>query len=364
MISGTRFRRDDVVVIGGLRARVIDTNRTAITAVTPPHAGGTFEVSVVHSDGGGDTMASAFTYINITAPAISIESPSATEPVLPMPGSSTGVITVVGNVVAEPGSYVSIHSSATRDGLTIPFPSVCGVIRAGRFYANDVGFAPREFITTLTAAVTNPDGSRTEQRIVLPPPSNNLPIELRLSETAGLAPHIVRLSYTSSIPQRQVTNVRVDIDSDATPDVGTLPPGTEASFSFANSGVYLLTVAFSDSQGAVYSMPYVIEVLDRATLDAQLKPIFRSMNNAIAAGNVELALAYISESSRDRWRDPLTRLQNTWATISASFSDPEGVEYGGSSVQYLTSRASNGVQRVSFLTFVKDSDCQWRIHAF
>jgi hypothetical protein len=118
-ITGTGFVQGATVTLDGTAATgVTVTGGTIITATTPPHAGGTVDVTVINPDTQSGVLPAAFTYI-VPGPAPTVTS------VTPANGPTTGgtVITVAGTNFVS-GSRVTIGgvpatATTVGDSMTI-----------------------------------------------------------------------------------------------------------------------------------------------------------------------------------------------------------------------------------------------------
>ena len=137
-IAGTNFANGATVTLGGAAATgVVRVSGTQISAVTPAHAAGVVDVVVTNPDTQSDTLAGGYSYVSLTAPAISSVTPNS--------GPFAG------------GTAVSIAGTKFVSGATVRFGGVAAsnvvVVSATQITATTPGHAAG----VVDVIVTNPD---------------------------------------------------------------------------------------------------------------------------------------------------------------------------------------------------------------
>ncbi len=138
-ITGTQFLPGAVVRLGGQLAAVQSQTSTVLVARTPAGPVGTTSVSVTNSDGGGVTLASAFTY----------QAPPTLSGVNPATGPTAG------------GTQVTLSGANFKAGLVVRFGSTVATIDSVTPSAVVVR-TPAHPAGAVAITVQNPDGTSTQ----------------------------------------------------------------------------------------------------------------------------------------------------------------------------------------------------------
>ena len=137
-ITGTHFAAGASVSIGGVPATGVSViNSTTITATTPAHAAGTVSVIVTNADGQSATLASAFSYSQIS-PTVSSVSPA-----FGSPGGGTAVTITGTGFVA--GATVTVGGIAATEVTVVNSTTITAA-------------TPAHASGAVNVLVTNPDG--------------------------------------------------------------------------------------------------------------------------------------------------------------------------------------------------------------
>ena len=100
-------------------------------------------------------------------------------------------------------------------------------------------------------------------------------------------------------------------------------------------------------------------------LERQLNGIWNSMRQALRKRNIEAALAYFTESTRDAFRSEFTALRKDLPQIAEEMGETRLVKVEEDSLAECDlRRVENGTTFSYMLQFVRDYDGIWRIRTF
>ena len=168
--------------------------------------------------------------------------------------------------------------------------------------------------TTLTAAVTSTSGATLG--------SHSLPITVQLPTTEPVLsfrpfPAIALVSQQVSFTLtslNEILQVQLDGNGDGTIDfTGMTLEGI--SVSFAEPGLYYPNVRVTDTASAVYTDSALVQVVDIAQLDAQLKAKWDGMKNALRSGSTSGAASYVVNYKRADYQNMFNNLTIPFVSI-------------------------------------------------
>jgi hypothetical protein len=101
------------------------------------------------------------------------------------------------------------------------------------------------------------------------------------------------------------------------------------------------------------------------TLERQLSTTWNNMRQALKVRNIEGALAYFTESTRDSFRDQFTAMKKDLPEIAKEMGEARLVKFEEDSIAECDIRRVENGETYSFmLQFVRDYDGIWRIRTF
>jgi len=211
-------------------------------------------------------------------------------------------ITITGTVITQ----------ANEVGITVN--GIIANVYANQFTANHVPLAEGNNVITATAIDSN--GATAEARITVTVlPSANY-IRLTSNIESGIAPLEATLTVDSSIPLND-TSTSLTYTNPANIEVLSATP-EEYKVRINAEGIYQFTVNATNEQGNAYSDTIAITVLNRETMDALLQGKWEGMKGALMGGDIETALTYFVDASKDNYRQIFTELGSD--TLNSIFS--------------------------------------------
>ena len=214
--------------------------------------------------------------------------------------------------------------------------------------------------TSLTAVATTATGAVADHTIALAVSSTAVMPVLQAVPATGIAPLTVAFSVESATAPAEV---ELDADGDGRVDV-TGPDLAGQTFVYAQPGLYVATATITDGQGEKTTARALVQVYDRASLDAALRAKWTGLKAALRAGDVGRGLEAVALSARDDYRDLLTALAPQLGTIDAILTDIDAVAFHEEAAEYQMIRVDGGVRLSYFVLFVRDGDGIWRLKFF
>ena len=208
--------------------------------------------------------------------------------------------------------------------------------------------------TTVTGATT----SSTTPIGVTGNPSDA--VVLRPSPQSGIAPLQVTFSVSALRPATQVA-----LDFDGNGSVDFQGPSLDGqSFTYSQPGLYVASAVISDSQGTQTSAAAIIQVFDRAALEAFLQVRWIGFKDALRRGALTAAVESIAMRKRDSYQELLSNLTTPLSQIDSVLTDVSLVSSDGEWAEFSMTRMDNGRSIGHLVLFVRDADGVWRLHFF
>jgi hypothetical protein len=218
--------------------------------------------------------------------------------------------------------------------------------------------------TSLTATMTDGAGNQLAGDtvpITPQPPVSEQVLSFRPFPGIALVSQPVGFTLTSL---NEISQIQLDGSGDGTIDfTGTSLEGV--SVTFAAPGLYFPTVRVTDTSNAVFTDSAIVQVLDIAQLDAQLRAKWDGMKNALRSGNTALAASYILASKRTSYQTVFENLTIPFSDIDQMLGNISYVSVQGLHVEYDMLRNEGVDGDVSYtILFSLDVDGVWRISSF
>ena len=268
----------------------------------------------------------------------------------PAPGATvpSGVALVRGTVAnGGPGVGVAVNG-------------VVASVQAGAFAATVPVSAPS---IALTAVATTETGSSASDSVTVSVADvGESAVSLRASPRMGGTPLVTSFSLVGGpVP----TRVELDVDGDGSIDFSG-PTLDGQTFTYPSAGLYFPVVRVVDSQGAVSTARAVVQVLDRADLEALLQPKWTALRDALGRADVPAAVALFAGPSRDAYQEQLTALAGAGALpqVAADLGPITAVRVLERAAEYELRAVQQGIAYSFYVLFVVDTDGVWRLRVF
>jgi hypothetical protein len=314
-----------------------DDRFTATIAAQP---GDPLRITV--TDGAGNTSAPAAA--SVPAVRVTITEPAAGATV------AAGDLLVRGTVSAPPG--VTLGVSVNGVPAVVEGDQFAALVPVDETVARLTATASdlTRVISTHAIAITVLGGASPE-------PS----VQLLASVNGGVAPLTVGFELSSLVG---VSQVALDADGNGAVDVKG-PTLDGQTFTYSRPGIYVATVRVTDDQNRVHTAVALVQVSDPAALDARLQAVWQGFKDALKAGTLPQALAFLHRDTRAAYEAQLSRFSpGTLANIDQYLTTIRLVEVGFGGAQYEMLRVRDG-QTLSFAVwFQVDQDGVWRLRRF
>lgn len=215
--------------------------------------------------------------------------------------------------------------------------------------------------TQLIAVATTVTGATTSSTITIGVTGNPTDaVVLRPNPESGIAP--LQVTFSVSAP-RPVTQVALDFDGNGSVDFqGASLDGQ--SFTYSQPGLYVASVAVTDSQGTQTHAAAIVQVFDRAALEAFLQARWIGFKDALRRGPLTTAVESIAMRKRDSYQTLLSNLTIPLSQIDSVLTDISLVSLDGGWAELNMTRIDNGQPIGHLVLFVRDADGVWRLHFF
>jgi len=285
----------------------------------------------------------------------------------PTPATSTFTVSrsQIALVEPAPGATVPAGLRLVRGTVTIAGQelgvTVNGIAAAvyGRTFA---ALVPMTETTTRfqIVATTAEGGSVSQEMPVTVTGAPDSPFLLITSPPSGVAPLAVGFSLLGA-----PASATVEADFDGNGAIEFSGPRLDGQlFTYTQPGLYAPVVTVTDPHGHRTTVPAVIQVFDRGTLDALLQSKWTALRQALRRGDVAQALTQVSARSRSRYQQAFTTLAPDLPAIDAILTDVRFIRARGPEAIFEMSRPDAGILKSFEVRFHVDADGLWRVRSF
>jgi len=301
-----------------------------------------------------------------------LTSAPATAPIQQQTGPPPPSITIVLQITnPTPGATITADSVLVRGfvdagGLEVGV-SVNGVpaLLSGTQWAVDIPLVLGS--NTISATATTLTGAQATTSITVNVPQvTPQQLILRGSPASGVGPLEVTWEV---INQTGRSLVQFEFDETGTGTFGA-PTATfdGVKTTYTTPSLRSPTLRATDDQGTPHTASTVVNVVDRAALDATLQARWTGIKSALSAGDAAAALGHIVTRGRDGYATLFTALGDQLAALGADMPPIQPVYFEGRFAKYRLRRQ----QRVGgtmmtithYIYFSVDADGIWRLESF
>jgi PKD repeat protein len=341
-LNGDNFVNGSIVSFKNQQFSSTYISKTQISATIPSSAIttlGNYPVKVINpAPGGGES--NSLTFVVKPTLDITITSPTDGETV------NKAKIMVKGTFNAD-----------TRDvGITVN--GIIAEITGTNWIANNVPLTIGS--NTITAIATDSFGNRVSKAITVNTNSTTQFVELSASITSGIPPLQVYFSVSTSFTP---VSYHVDFDGDGVVDY-TGTTFQNVSYTYTSEGIFYPTLMITDNQGNVYSDTMAITLLSKTEMDTLLRAKWEGMKQAMANKDIEKALGYFIDRSKEMFRYNFELMKDLLPTIVQDMGEIEMVEVQNRVAEYEMLAVQDGIESSFYIKFVKDFDGIWKIYFF
>lgn len=346
-ISGKNFLGGATVRLGGIVATSVTVlNSGNISAVTPSHAPGIVDVSVTNPDGQSALLPGGYQYRlacesvvqDDTVPQITILTP-----------------TLNAHLQTESVLVAGSYSGPSNTAVTVN--GVVAITDGHHFYVNDVPLRAGANVIRATAATLAGKTAISQTQVNSIGPDV---MEVRISSSTGISPLKVQfnIAYRGSAALQSVS---ADFNGDGVVDLTATDLNQALEFTYHGAGVYQPQFMLVDNTGTSIVRSYVIKVEDVNSLRVTFETTYSYFTRSLVCGDVDLALSFMTTYSRNQYRPVLQELRPFFPITIGNWSPLQPSKITEEYAEFAVNKTVNGINRLFFIYFIRDSDGIWRI---
>jgi PKD repeat protein len=341
-LNGDNFLRSSMISFNNNEYSLRFISRTQIETTIPASAiltPGNYPVKVINpAPGGGES--NILTFVVKPTLDITITSPTDGETI------NRAKIIVKGTI-----------NSSTKDvGITVN--GIIAETTGDSWIANNIPLSIGS--NTITVIATDSFGNTVSKAITVNTNDTTQFVELSANIISGIPPLQVYFSVSTSFTP---VSYQMDFDGDGVIDYNGATFDS-IRYTYTSEGIFSPKVTVTDDQGNLYSDAIAITVLSKSELDALLRSKWDGMRDKLLSGDIEAALSFVDETSKQDYRDLFNVLSSMLPTIVQDMTDIQFIEYVKDTAIYDIQTIRNGITYSFQLLFTKDSNGIWRINSF
>ncbi len=344
VISGNDFKRTSIVGFGNLQLPVKYINKTSIETTIPWEAAknvGNIPVVVMNpAPGGGVTSPLTF----VVKPPLEIKIAS--------PADGT---TINKTKIMVKGSI----KSDTKD-VGIKVNGIVAEVIGNDWTANNVPLTIGS--NTITAIATDFKGNTATKTIAVSVNDTTQHVTLSSNIASGIFPLTTYFSVSTATPN-QITGYQIDFEGDGIIDFS----GTSfdnVTHTYTSEGIFYPTVTVIDNQGNIYADTIAITVMNKAEIDTLLKGKWEGAKGALKNKDIEGALGYFVERSKERYRTIFEALKDQLPAILDTFVEFNIADVYDNIAGYEIVANENGILYSYPGLFMRDTSGLWKFRDF
>lgn len=233
---------------------------------------------------------------------------------------------------------------------------IVAITDGNRFHAQ-VPLQPGSNVLNVLA--TSPDGSTATQSVTVIS-TGVAPVSVSVSPVYGVAPFKTTFEL-SNTTGRAIKQIQADYNGDGTADFTTSDPRAILEFTYNTPGIYTARFAVLDDQNTSHAVSAIIQADERARVDQVLRATWSGFTQALAARDKATAMQYLNAQGREKYGPVIDALLPNIPQILVSFSDLQSMAIDGAVGEYAVNRVIDGVNRIFFIYFLRDTDGVWRL---
>jgi len=231
-------------------------------------------------------------------------------------------------------------------------------VYGNKFFLNHVPLI--EGSNTIVATATDANGKTATARVTVSSIPGGDYVEIMSNMEAGISPLEAALTITSSLDL-----AKAHLTCEGPGQVEFLSEGVgEYRVRIVAPGIYTFTVEIPASKRKSYTDAVSIMVLPKSELDHLLRTKWEAMRAELAETDIEGALVFFDESSRQDYRELFNVLSSMLPVIAQELSDIQLAELLKNTVIYDLRTVRDGKEYSFQLLFRKDNNGLWSISSF
>jgi hypothetical protein len=283
--------------------------------------------------------------------AIGIDSPAESSTV------STRRISVRGTAIGPRDIGITVNGIAAQIDLT----------RAGTqadpllWYAT-VQAAPGNVQLVATASTATGATATAARSVTFTPAAET--ILLTAAPESGAVPLKTGFDLATTVTGT-IVRYEADLDGDGVFEISRTAPPEALTFTYQTPGTRTATARVMTADGRVFTSSTAVVAQPFTVVDALLQQTWSHFVDALAAGDVDAAVAQIAGThAQSKYRKPLTAIRARLPQFAAALADIRPVWITGRAAHYLLVRPENGTPFGYHVYFVRGDDGVWRVIQF
>ncbi|MBI3386971.1 MAG: hypothetical protein HY027_04430 [Deltaproteobacteria bacterium] len=274
-------------------------------------------------------------------------------------GTLSVAITTPGDGANVAGGPIAVHGTIpTAPNIGVVVNGLSALVESGTFIAPSIPIVLGS--NEITATATNLRGDSATTSVTITAQSATTGLTLSATPNNGPAPLFVTFSYQFSGAMQTLS---IDFNGDGVADFTTANAERALHYVYSAPGTYEVRLSITDSQGQLSVATTDVQVVDPATMDALFQSIWTAMTSALAAGDKEAALGFLTSSAQEKYGPVFEALLANMPSIVASYSPLQRVSLAPEIGEYGVNRTIDGRDRIFLVYFLHGSDGVWRIEA-
>ncbi len=262
--------------------------------------------------------------------------------------------TITGPDVTVKGAV--INTTGNETGVTVN--GMPAILSGNQFIASHVPLM--EGSNTIIVAATDIAGTTATTSITVNAVAGYY-IRLTSNIESGISPLEVTLRIDGSF---SIDNSNMNVTGPAAIELIDNPTPDEYQIKMTAEGTYYFTAEVTGPDGNTYQDTIAIPVMNKAQLDNLLKAKWEGMKTALVNGDIEGAVSYFAERSKDSFQQRFTLLALHLPQIVADMGAVTMVNIKNNVAEYDLRTDRNGSTYSFQLLFVQDTDGIWKIRSF
>ncbi len=273
----------------------------------------------------------------------------------------TLTITSPPNAATIYGPDVMVKGTVTNAGGYETGVTVNGIVAnvyGNQFTASHVPLA--EGTNTITITAKDTAGNTATISITVNAVTSGNYIRLTSDTESGIAPLETTLIIDGSF---SIDNSTISVTGPAQPQIVNVSP-SEYTVTMTNEGIYYFTATVTGQDENQYQDTIAIMVMNKTQVDSQLKNTWENMKAALVSNNIDGAMSYFGDFSKDKYKRVFLDLGTDLPLIISSLPDIVFVSFYGNVAEYAINRLEDGMNRLYFIYFIGDENGLWKIDSF
>ncbi len=251
------------------------------------------------------------------------------------------------------------HKSDAEVGIAVN--GVPALIHGGRFIANEVPLDD-EF-PVITVQAIDSEGNSKSVSISVNIEVNADCVSIRAITYWGVSPY-----ETTMIVSDATEDLSISYNGPGIIEYLPRINDTEYPVRITTEGIYHFTAEARNGQGEMCSSTIALIVPNKSDLDSQIQAKWNVMKSKLASGEIDEALNYFKEGSKEDYRKLFTALADRLPELVSEMQGIEMVTSGDDRAEYRINRIhiveGEPVTIAYTIYFLLDEDGLWRLNRF